>query len=75
MRPPRNALPLLLTLGLTLLAYLLTRDTGGNLSLNSLLIVLSLLGSLLSALRLRDQPARWPSLLLLGLGFAPWDWH
>ena len=30
MRPPRDALPLLLTLGLTLLAYLLTRGTGGE---------------------------------------------
>lgn len=69
MRPPRDALPLLLTLGLTLLTYLLTRGTGENLGLNSLL------GALLSALRLRDQPARRPSLLLLGLGYAPWDWH
>ena len=68
MRPPRDALPLLLTLGLTLLAYLLTRGTGGNLGLNSLLIVLSLLGSLGLTSRLRRSQVQAPALLLLVLG-------
>jgi Domain of unknown function (DUF4173) len=69
-RPARDALPLLLTLGLTLLAYLLTRNTGAVLGLNSLLIVAALLGSLYTALKLRGQPTGKPALLLLALGGA-----
>lgn len=67
-RPPRDALPLLLTLGLALPAFLLTRSTNLTLGLNAPLLVLALLGSLGLASRLRRRTFQTPALLLLALG-------
>jgi Domain of unknown function (DUF4173) len=68
LRPPGATLPLLLTLGLALLTYLMTRGTGGNLGLNAPLLVLVLLGSLGLASRLRRSQVQTPALVLLALG-------
>ncbi|MGY2894215.1 DUF4153 domain-containing protein [Deinococcus sp. UYEF24] len=66
-RPPADALPLLLTLGLALLAYLLVRETG-TLGLNVFLVTLALTGTLVLTLRLRQVKMRPEALTLLGLG-------
>ena len=67
-RPPTDALPLMLTLALTVLAYLLTRGAAGTLGLNVLLIVAALLGTLLTVLYRRGQSVNRAALVLLGLG-------
>ena len=66
-RPARDAWPLLLTLGLALAAYLLTRDTA-RLGLNALLLTLALSGVVVATLRWRGQPVRPEALALLGFG-------
>ena len=70
LRLPRDALPLLLTLGLTLLAYLMTRGTDATLGLNAPLLALALLGALGIAFRVRGTRAKMqrPAVLLLALG-------
>ena len=72
-RPPRDALPLLLTLGLALLTYLMTRGTDANLGLNAPLLVAALLGALGLSLKVRrswpgDRSVPRPAALLLALG-------
>jgi len=62
-----DALPLLLTLGLALLAYLLTRDVG-SLGLNAPLVALALTGAILLTLRRERTRMRPEALALLGLG-------
>ncbi len=67
-RPSRDALPLLLTLGLALLTCLMTRGTDANLGLNAPLLVLVLFSSLGLASRLRRSQVKTPALVLLALG-------
>ncbi|WP_424951180.1 DUF4153 domain-containing protein [Deinococcus sp.] len=74
-RKPADGLPLLLTLGLALLAYLLTRGTlltrnTGSLGLNMPLLTGTLACSVLLALRLRQVPVQPAALALLALGLA-----
>ncbi len=66
-RPPADALPLLLTLGLALLAHLLVQETE-TLGLNVLLLTLALTGTLVLTLRLRRTRVNPEALVLLCLG-------
>lgn len=65
--PPADALPLLLTLGLALLAYLLVREAG-TLGLNVLLLTLALTGTILLTLKFRRTALQPEALALLGFG-------
>ena len=68
--PPRDAVPLLITLALALWAFALTRGEGTAAGLNALLIVLAVFGGLLGVLRGRRLAARPAALGVLGLGLA-----
>ncbi|AZI43420.1 DUF4173 domain-containing protein [Deinococcus psychrotolerans] len=66
--PPRDALPLLLTVGLSLLAVALTRNS--DFGLNGLLLYAALVGSVLAVLRWRGVQLQKSALGVLGLGLA-----
>ncbi|WP_425145722.1 DUF4153 domain-containing protein [Deinococcus sp.] len=67
---PRDALPLLVTALLALLALALTHRADGTPGLNILLIAAALTASVVAALRARQTRLRPAALALLGLGLA-----
>ncbi|GGR12531.1 DUF4153 domain-containing protein [Deinococcus ruber] len=68
--PPRDAVPLLVTGALALLALALTRSAGAAPGLNFLLLGVALVASLLGVLRVRHSRAHPAALAVLGLGLA-----